>query len=61
MAVTATFKQNHPAANNEAQPIHAHLLWPLDRKPDRSKPETSLYEMLSAESKPVPKAGGSMR
>ncbi len=26
MAVTANFKQNHPAANNEAQPIHAHVL-----------------------------------
>jgi tetratricopeptide (TPR) repeat protein len=47
MAVTAAYKQRHPAANNEAQPIHAHMLWPLDPQPNSSKPKPSLYEMLS--------------
>lgn len=36
MAVTATFKQNHPAANNEAQPIHVHVLRPL--RPEDATP-----------------------
>jgi len=61
MAVTATFKQRHPAANNEAQPIHAHILWPVNQKPDATKTKTSLYDMLSSETKPLPKTAGSMR
>ena len=28
MAVTAPYKQRHPMANREAQPIHEHGLWP---------------------------------
>ncbi len=52
MAVTASFKQNHPAANNEAQPIHAHVLRPL-RQQDATP--------LSLEMEPVyghvPRAG----
>jgi len=62
MAVTAVFKQRHPAANNEAQPIHVHLLWPLNPKPGSSQPKTSLYEMLSSGAPPLPKtASGSMK
>ena len=61
MAVTALFKQRHPAANNEAQAIHVHRLWPVDPKSNSSKPETSFYDRLSVETKPLPKAAGSLR
>jgi tetratricopeptide (TPR) repeat protein len=50
MAVTATYKQRHPAANNEAQPIHVHVLWPVDQK--TVKPKSSFYEYLSTEARP---------
>lgn len=57
MAVTATFKQNYPAANTEAQPIHAHVLWPL--RPPKSTPSSSFYDNMSAYN-PAPsgKTGG---
>jgi hypothetical protein len=61
MTVTALFKQRHPAANNEAQAIHAHRLWPVDAKSSSSQPKTSFYNMLSIETKPLPKAAGSLR
>jgi tetratricopeptide (TPR) repeat protein len=61
MAVTATHKQRHPAANNEAQPIHVHILWPVDQKPGPAQPETSFYESLSAEARPLPKITGGVR
>jgi tetratricopeptide (TPR) repeat protein len=61
MAVTALYKQRHPAANNEAQAIHVHRLWPADPKANSSQPKTSFYDRLSVETKPLPKAAGSLR
>jgi tetratricopeptide (TPR) repeat protein len=52
MAVTAPFKQNHPAANNEAQPIHEHLLRPL-----RPEDATSLSLELESVYRHSPRAG----
>ncbi len=48
MAATATFKQNHPAANNEAQPIHAHPLLLIDQASGRPYPTPFSYNALSA-------------
>ncbi|NUO80586.1 hypothetical protein HUU05_10950 [candidate division KSB1 bacterium] len=48
MAVTAIFKQNHPAANNEAQPIHAHPLLLIDQASGLPFPAPFSYTALSA-------------
>ncbi len=59
MAVTANFKQNHPAANNEAQPIHAHVLWPL--RPQPGAPSFSFYDNISAYNPPQRVGSGGKR
>jgi len=47
--------------DNEAQAIHVHRLWSVDPKSNSSQPETSFYDRLSDETKPLPKAAGSLR
>jgi tetratricopeptide (TPR) repeat protein len=47
MAVTAVFKQRHPAANQEAQPIHLHEMWPINRKAGALTATPSPYDIAS--------------
>ncbi len=58
MAVTAAFKQRHPAANQEAQPIHMHELWPFRQYTEGSAPAEMSYELKPSQSRALPKTGG---
>ncbi len=58
MAVTASFKQRHPAANNEAQPIHVHELRPFREYTEGSAPAEMSYELKPSKNQPPPKVGG---
>lgn len=61
MAATAQFKQRHPAANQEAQPIHLHELWPLDRKTGAPAYPASSYELMSDHHQPAAATTGGGR
>ena len=58
MAVTAVFKQQHTAANQEAQPIHMHELWSLRPHGGLPTPADMSYETQPQQKLSLQKVGG---